>query len=70
MNKRIKKKIKNRLGFKKYIEYRKYFIAKCIQDKYNTKSNDIIFITTSRKNKFKHINNIKIFKNCYPVSIK
>lgn len=70
MNKRIKKKIKNRLGFKKYIEYRRYFTTKWIHDKYNTKSNDIIIITTSRKNNLKHVNNIKILKNCYPVSIK
>lgn len=73
MNKRTKKKLTKRLNCKTYLDYRKKLINNFIFRRINELGYEtgqvITYLTISKKGNYKTIHSLKLFTNCYPVSI-
>lgn len=73
MNKRTKKKITKRLNCKTYLGFRKKlinnFIFKRIDELGYETGQVIAHLVLSRKANYKTIHSLKLFTNCYPVSM-
>lgn len=70
MNKRQTKKFKKKLYNKKYINYRrKYYYNIAYNNMPSDTNNNIVLITTTKKGNFKHIHNLSLLTNTYPVAI-
>lgn len=74
MNKRTKKKITKRLNCKTYLSFRKKLISDFIFKRINELGDYetgkvIVHLILSRKANYKTIHSLKLFTNCYPVSI-
>lgn len=67
MNKRIKKKLQNRFGYKKYSEYRIQRIYKALKDQID--NDTILYIVTGKRPNNKNFHSIKLLKHCVPTSI-
>lgn len=73
MNKRTKKKLTKRLNCKTYLGYRKKlvnnFIFRRISELGCETDQVIACLTISKKGNYKSIHSLKLFTNCYPVSM-
>lgn len=73
MKSRIKKKITKRLGCRTYLDYRKKLIQKVIDKRIKELGDDtgqiMVHLVLSRKANYKTIHSLKIFTNCYPISV-
>ena len=58
MNKRIKKKLQNRFGYKKYSEYRIQRIYKALKDQID--NDTILYIVTGKRPNNKNFHSIKL----------
>ena len=66
MNKRIKKKLSKRFGYKRYSEYRVQRFYHVLEDQMG--NDTILYIETGKKNNTKMIHSVNLLKHVQPVS--
>lgn len=71
MNKRTKKKLERRLGYKKYSEYRTARICKIISGDYPNDPDEtslIYIVVNGKRSNNKHFRDIKLLRHINPIS--